>query len=424
MAPIEAGDDVRLEHVEIKGYRSCLSTSFSPHTDLSALIGVNGAGKTNALQAIALLGNRRARFSRKAVDQLTKDADAEITAWFKLSSIEKRIGLKMRFSIMESTRRDELVAVSEAWNLQSFTASKAWRTLPALEFFHDAKTIQATDDLFFLEENAIRHMSRSDMERSGIHLLQDETIRSAISSITRFRNGITYYSASRFTDPTRCPSSFEVDEDGRISDYGPTTAHLRFIYDLYRLKTVNEPIYAEYCRFVSRQQLGLLSRITWKEIELSSSTAEVRSGGGVKKVRKRKTLVIPKVQIGSSYITFNQLSEGTFKTLALAFYIITDASRLLMVEEPEVCVHHGLLSRIVDTLKAYSKTKQTLISTHSDLLVDQLDAENIFVVEMARSGTQIKQLDSWLSTDAKHALHTYLAETGSLGEYWRSGGLS
>lgn len=424
MAPTEAGEDVRLEHVEINGYRSCLSTSFSPHKELSALIGVNGAGKTNALQAIALLGSQRTRFSRKAADQLGKDADAEITAWFRLSSIDKRIGLKMRFSVMESARRDELVAVSEAWNLQSLTGSKAWRTLPALEFFQNAKTMQYTDDLFLFEENVVRHMSRSDLERNGIHLLQDETIRKAVSAITSFRAGITYYSASRFTDPTRCPSSFEVDEDGRIADYTPKTAHLRFIYDLYRLKTVNEPVYTEYCRFVSRQQLGLLSRITWKEIELSSSTAEVRSGGGVKKIRKRKTLVIPKVQIGSSYITFNQLSEGTFKTLALAFYIITDASRLLMVEEPEVCVHHGLLSRIVDTLKAYSKTKQTLISTHSDLLVDRLDAENIFVVEMARTGTQIKQLNNWLSKDAKNALHTYLAETGSLGEYWRAGGLS
>ncbi|WP_230640677.1 hypothetical protein, partial [Ralstonia solanacearum] len=82
------------------------------------------------------------------------------------------------------------------------------------------------------------------------------------------------------------------------------------------------------------------------------------------------------------------------------------------------------LARVVDTLKSYSKTKQTLISTHSDLLVDQLETKNIFVVEMARTGTQVKKLDNWLTRDARGALHTYLAETGSLGEYWRSGGLS
>ncbi|MFM0225291.1 AAA family ATPase [Paraburkholderia dipogonis] len=427
MAPNGTAEDVRLEQLEIKGYRSCLSTSFAPDKDLSALIGVNGAGKTNILQAVRLLNSKQGRFNKRALEQLGKGADSEVTAWFRLGGNDKRIGLRMRFSIMESTRRDELVAVSEAWNLQSITGSKSWRNLPPIEFFRDSAKAQYYQEDFFLFNGEARfgQVSKMDIDRSGIDLMRDPTIVDAVSSIADFRAGITYYSASRFTDPVRCPSSFEVDEDGRLADsYGSSAPHLRFIYDLYRLKVLNEALYDAYCRFVSRQQLGLLSRITWKEIELSSSTAEVRSGGGVKKVRKRKTLVIPKVQIGSSYITFNQLSEGTFKTLALAFYIITDSSRLLMVEEPEVCVHHGLLSRVVDTLKAYSKTKQTFISTHSDLLVDQLETENIFVVEMARNGTQVKQLDNWLTKDAKRALHTYLAETGSLGEYWRSGGLS
>ncbi|MGH1510496.1 AAA family ATPase [Ralstonia solanacearum] len=342
-------EDVRLEQVEIKGYRSCLSTNFSPDSDLSALIGLNGAGKTNILQAVRLLSSKqKGRFSHRQFSQFEKEADSEVTAWFKIPRLEKRIGLRMRFSIMESSRRDELVAVSETWNLQSIISSKSWRTLPPVELFRDSEKVRyAQEELLFFESQA--HYSRSgkiDFDRSSLELMRNPVVVDAISAIADFRTGITYYSASRFTDPARCPSSFEVDEDGRIVDpYGAPAPHLRFIYDLYRLKQLNEPLYDTYCRFVSRQQLGLLSRVTWKEIELSSSTAEVRNGGGVRKVRKRKTLVIPKVQIGSSYITFNQLSEGTFKTLALAFYIITDASRLLMVEEPEVCVHHGLLGK-------------------------------------------------------------------------------
>lgn len=427
-------EDVRLEQVEIKGYRSCLSTSFTPHRELSALIGLNGAGKTNVLQAIRLLINKqKGHFSRRYLPQTEKGADSEVTAWFSLPQLEKRIGVRMRFSIMESSRRDELVAVSETWNLHSLTSSKSWRSLPPVELFREPDQLRYTQEhLFFLDDQAIYSRSkRPDTERSmielqeSIKLMNDPTVLRAVLAVTDFRAGITYYSASRFTDPSRCPSSFEVDEDGRIVDsYAAPAPHLKFIYDLYRLRELNQALYKTYCRFVSRQQLGLLSRITWKEIELSSSTAEVRSGGGVKKIHKRKTLVIPKVQIGSSYITFNQLSEGTFKTLALIFYIITDSSRLLMIEEPEVCIHHGLLARIVDTLKSYSKEKQTLISTHSDLLVDQLEAENIFVVEMARSGTHVKQLDQWLTKEGRNALHAYLAETGSLGEYWRSGGLS
>jgi AAA domain, putative AbiEii toxin, Type IV TA system len=419
--------DVRLDLIEIHGYRSCVSTSFRPNHELSALIGVNGAGKTNILQAIRLVQARRGRPSRTALEQASRSAESEVTAWFQVA--ELRLGLKMRFSIVESSRRaDELVAVSEVWNLQAITGSKAWKPLPPIEFFREgSRVVEYGERLYqFGVAPESGRTTRYVMENFDFELMRNPTVVSAVSAVADFRNGIAYYSASQFTDPTRCPSSFEVDEDGRLADaYGTgAPAHLKFLHDLYRLKQTNGVLYNEYCRFVSRQQLGLVSRLTWKEIELSSNTAEVKSGGGVRKVRKRKTLVIPKVQIGSSYITFNQLSEGTFKTLALAFYIITDSSKFLMVEEPEVCVHHGLLSRVVDTLKSYSKSKQTVISTHSDLLVDDLDPENIFVVEMTRSGTSVKQLNDWLGKNGKAALHTYLAESGSLGEYWRSGGLS
>lgn len=426
MSPSAARDtDVRLESVDIQGYRSCVSTSFSPNRELSALIGKNGAGKTNILQAIRLLRASRARQSRRLLESTSGRGQSEVTAWFRVDGA--RVGLKVRFSSVESSRRtDELVAVSESWNLQAITGSKAWKTIPGLELFQGANRAKDYEQMYLFGREA-ELLSRTEFDRIDFDLMRNDKVLEVVGHVTSFRNGIAYYSASQFTDPTRCPSNFEVDEDGRLTDaylVSSAQVHLKFLHDLYRLKQSNSDLYEEYCRFVSRQQLGLVSRLTWKEIELSSYTAEVRSGGGVKKVRKRKTLVIPKVQIGSSYITFNQLSEGTFKTLALAFYIITDASRFLMVEEPEVCVHHGLLSRVVDTLKSYSKTKQTVISTHSDLLVDDLEPENIFVVELKQTGTRVTQLERWLGRNGRQALHTYLAESGSLGEYWRSGGLS
>lgn len=418
--------DVRLDQIEIEGYRSCHSTSFRPNRELSALIGINGAGKTNILQAIRLLDARRARSRRRPSDEIPRGIDATITAWFRVH--EKRIGLRVRYSVLEGARRgDELVAVDEAWNVQSLTGSRAWKPMPPIALLKGgARGVEISGQFYLFESEAdLKRFHHRELTRVDPAWAGNDEVVDAIVAIEEFRSGIAYYSASQFTDPTRCPSSFEVDEDGRLTESYLTagSVHLKFLHDLYRLRQANADLYEEYCRFVSRQQLGLISRLTWKEVELSSNTAEVKSGGGVKKVRKTKTLVVPKVQIGTAYITFNQLSEGTFKTLALAFYIITDASRFLMVEEPEVCVHHGLLSRLVGTLKAYSRTKQTIISTHSDLLVDDLSPENIFVVEIGRSGTRVKSLEEWLDPNGKDALHNYLAEAGSLGEYWRSGGL-
>jgi ABC-type lipoprotein export system ATPase subunit len=411
---------VILEQIQIERYKSCARTTFKPNSKLSALIGINGAGKTNILQAIRLLDTKRNRGRKR--DTSSSASQAMLTAWFRVG--ETKIGLKIIFSIIESGRSEEFTPISETWNFQSFTDSKAWKQLPPLEWFWS--TTRTSNSASVSPVARLRPIDLESLHLPGfdMEIVKNKTILRAVTAIQDFRESISYYSASQFTDPARCPSSFEVNEDGRLSDpYAQVSFHQKFIHDLYQLKKNDLVAYDQYCQFVSRSQLGLISRITWKEIELSSSTAEIRSRN-VKKVKKTKILVIPKVQLGQKYMTFNQLSEGTFKTLALIFYIITDASRFLMIEEPEVCVHHGLLTRIISTIQAHAEYKQIVISTHSDLLVDSLQTDDVFVVEQNKRGTQVEQLNSWLGRRDKDALHDYLSESGSLGEYWRSGGLS
>ena len=420
---------VRLIEIHVEGYRSCRHTNFFPHAELSALIGINGAGKTNLLNAIRLLGAQQ-RFTNYRKAEIEKaSSETLITATFKVGEV--KVGLKVRLLLGTSSRNsDQVMGMSEQWNFHSITGSRAWKNIPGVFYSQEGrKLIRYKEDGIVLKS---MKMAPEMMDRLGpeffaldAKLLSNEVVIDSLQAISEFRAGISHYSASQFTDPTRCPTSFEIDEDNHLSQsYGDSKAHIKFIYDLYRLKTTQPEQYTEFCNFVSRKQLGLVSRIVWKEIELSSNTAEVKSGGPIKKIRKTKTLVIPKIQISSSYITFNQLSEGTFKTLALVFYVMTDASSCLLIEEPEVCVHHGLLNRIISTIKAYSKTKQVIFSTHSDLLVDDLEPRNVFVVEMDKSGTKATALEDWVDKGGAAALHSYLQETGSLGEYWRSGGLS
>lgn len=420
-------DSVRIESIDIDGFRSCTHTSFAPNSELSALIGINGAGKTNILQGIRLLSTGNPR-RRRLVEDLSQSPEAKINAWFAVGN--KKIGLRIQFNIQQSVKRaeDQLI-ISESWNLQDFTQSKAWIELPPLDLFESRGAFDLiinSKQLSFFEDNLPTTTRMRGWSQSYELISKNRDLARALSSISDFRQCISYYSASQFTDPTRCPSSFEVDEDGRLSDvYTPTGGtHLKFLHHLYRLRKDNAELYNRYCEFISRRQLGLVSRITWKEIELSSNTAQIKSGGEVRKIKKTKTLVIPKVQIGNTHITFNQLSEGTFKTLALIFYTFTDSSKFLMVEEPEVCVHHGLLTKVVATLKAHAANKQTIISTHSDLLLDQLEPEQVFVVELNKNGTRVENLNLWLKGNDKKALHEYLSESGTLGEYWRSGGLS
>lgn len=426
--------DVALAEVKVQGYRSCVDTTLAPDPSLTALIGINGAGKTNLLSAINLLSQQTLNLLLNP--STPSQNEAAITAWFLVDG--KRIGYRLRLHLSVSGKNsDEISGISEEWNFGAITRSRAWKSLPPGVFPISTRirpgTRSITQTINLKRRDLDRYLYlqwKSNSELSQRDFFPDETIENpevalCAQRVMNFCQGITYYSASQFTDPSRCPTSFEIDSEGRLADgYSGVKVHTKFLHDLYTLKKKNPDLYKIYEEFISKRELGLVSRLTWKEIRLSSSVADVKSGGKVTKVRKYKTLVIPKIQIGSSHITFNQLSEGTFKTLAMIFYIMTDASSCLLIEEPEVCVHHGLLSRIISTIKAYAQTKQIIFSTHSDLVLDQLEPSNVVVVAMTRSGTTATPMETWVGSDGRAALHTYLEESGTLGEYWRSGGLS
>jgi predicted ATPase len=134
-------------------------------------------------------------------------------------------------------------------------------------------------------------------------------------------------------------------------------------------------------------------------------------------------MIIPTVQVGTSQLSFNQLSEGTLRTMAVLFYVVTDKSELLLLEEPEVCVHHGLLSSVIQVIKEYGRTKQIIFSTHSETVVDALTPEQVLLVDRHKNkGTTVTQISEEMSQSGFAALKTYLATAGNLGEYWRHSG--
>jgi predicted ATPase len=174
---------------------------------------------------------------------------------------------------------------------------------------------------------------------------------------------------------------------------------------------------------VKKGGLGLIDNLVWREAKALSNTYEVRSGGKLIAKKRNTLLVVPTILAGRTQISFSQLSEGTFRTLALLFYIINDDTDLLLIEEPEMCVHHGLLASMVEVIKDSAEHKQVIISTHSDHVVDQVRPENVFLVKNeGRKGTRIGPVSAAMSKTEYVALKEYLRSAGNLGEYWRDSG--
>jgi hypothetical protein len=238
-----------------------------------------------------------------------------------------------------------------------------------------------------------------------------------------FLKGINYYSATQFSDPSHCPVSIEVEEDKLRRKWHAGLGHEKFIFDMYGSKRENGKEYKQFISVVGKDGIGLIDDLEFDILKIPTNTYRIRSGGKIKQISRERILIVPIFSIHGKKLSPNQLSEGTLKTLALLYYILTDNSNLLLIEEPEVCIHHGLLNSIIELIITQTKSKQIVISTHSDFVLDHLTPEKILLVKyQTTKGTTIKKLGKTMTKKNYEALKDYLKNSGSLGEYWKEGG--
>jgi predicted ATPase len=115
-------------------------------------------------------------------------------------------------------------------------------------------------------------------------------------------------------------------------------------------------------------------------------------------------------------IPATRLSDGTLRYLCLlAILCHPSPPPVIAIEEPELGLHPDILPTIAELLRKASERTQLFVTTHSDALVSALSdtPESILVCEATPDGTTMKRLEA-------EPLREWL-EKYSLGEIWRMG---
>ncbi|KAA5547794.1 AAA family ATPase [Adhaeribacter rhizoryzae] len=392
---------MKINQIEISNYRSCIDTKFELATNLTALIGINGVGKSSILYSLQLFSksdrNRRFFVNEGKEELLNTQINLQIT-------IDERVVLVRSSFFYETDERnlDEVFYTEVKYRFLG-EKSKKWQLIDS-EIFEVVEYIKRKPLIILPKQ------------------FQSETSKFSIN-LVKTLSSISYYSATQFSDPSKCPISIEL-EDYRINPkLRASKNHQMFIYDLYRAQNSKESTFELFLNTVGANGLELIESIDFHVHEIPSSSYKVRTGGKIQKIESTKKIIVPSIEIDGLKLSPNQLSEGTFKTLALVFYILNDKNEILLIEEPEVSVHHGLLNSIIELIKQQSKFKQIIVSTHSDYVLDMLSPENILLVrKKGVSGTKAQSLTKALSKNDYEALKNYLQTRGNLGEYWKEGG--
>jgi len=122
------------------------------------------------------------------------------------------------------------------------------------------------------------------------------------------------------------------------------------------------------------------------------------------------------LQEGDYAIPATRLSDGTIRYICLlAILCHPSPPPLICIEEPELGIHTDILPLLAALLKEASMRTQLIVTTHSDVLVDELTdmPDSVLVCEKEDGGTTMRRLDS-------NQLKSWLGKYG-LGELWRKG---
>src|SRR5271166_2793932 len=210
-----------LKRFVIQNYRSCLRTQIDLHPNLSVLIGPNGSGKTNILQAIMSL-NKMAQQNvyRPSADGIT--VSSRIRATFQRGRTQTQLNASVD-AYTDESNNDVILASRQKWVVKQQNGQQVSIEAPLAFVAHFLPTRKSQRQLHLFYHSGISRSSRIRTE------IPDWTSR-VLSGVAKYCTGITYYGASQFTNPGTCPASFQIEQEGTHRRLTRLRGHARILY--------------------------------------------------------------------------------------------------------------------------------------------------------------------------------------------------
>jgi predicted ATPase len=108
------------------------------------------------------------------------------------------------------------------------------------------------------------------------------------------------------------------------------------------------------------------------------------------------------------------MSEGMLYYIAFSALQYLEPASILLVEEPENGLHPSRIKEVMAIIRELSTTTQVLIATHSPLVINEMQPEEVSVVwREENTGTKVTPLMATQEFDLRSKVY-------ALGELWLS----
>jgi len=385
---------MKLTSVQVLNYKLCKDVVIPIDDEMNVLLGKNGAGKTTLLQAIHLLSTN----SELSLQDTTRTID---TKNYDLTTIiasifDEEDGKTYKFRLRAYFDKD-LISNKPKVSANDFqpTDSKEWIAYNEVDYY-----------FFHLDLRAAAN-SKQTSKKPNVFFER-------MQKIYNFITDMTYVSSTDFLKAKDISPTIQLGKRG-VSNARSSKIN-RFLLDLHQINTVSPKKFNKFKNIVSRVGSGLVDNIELIDMHLPKSSVQTYRNGILTTLEESQEFFVPIFSINNNKLYSNQLSEGTFRSLALIFYILNHKSNILVIEEPELSVHLELLVDIVELMKNSAMEKQIIISTHSERIINMLEYKNITIVKRAENGIEANNLLDKLTEAQLKSFNNYLSDGGELAE--------
>jgi predicted ATPase len=379
---------------------------------LNVLIGPNGSGKSNLIEVIGLLNSTSKDLAEPfretgGVDEWIwkgepKGATAIIEATAQVSCLAKPAGFRFPSQKRPTKRRPSFVPLG--YKL-AFRASHYQLEIVdervQVDFPPPRSVFQPPREVFFAYENG-RPML---YVRGGKRRLRPEEINPQKSVLSQRKDPEQY---PELTALGRLFSSFRFYRDwefgigARAREASPADAPVDFLEESVR----NLALMLNQLNNRPETEADLLRYLTTFYADVESLKPDVMGGRvGIRLQEK-----------GKFSVSAARLSDGILRWMALLTILLHPSPPpLVCLEEPELGLHPDVIRPLAKLLVQASQRMQLIVTTHSDVLVDELTEtpEAVIVCEKEAGATALRRLE-------RKELSRWLKQY-TLGELWHKG---